>query len=80
MNGAVCQSCGKLRANLHPRKSLLSPKTTFLLCQTCIDAKFEPRWFIIMWGRTKGWDSVSSLIAPKKKYYGDPISAADLIK
>lgn len=80
MNGAKCQSCNKLRAELHGKKSILDPNTTFLMCQTCIDAKFEPRWFIIMWARSNGWDSVSHLIAPKQKYFGDSIPASSLIR
>lgn len=80
MNGATCQSCGKLRASLHVKKSYLDPATTFLMCQTCIDAKFEPRYFIILWGRTNGWESVSHLLAPKQRYSGDPIPAISLIR
>lgn len=80
MNGALCQSCNKSKANLHAHKSTLDPGTVFLMCQTCIDSKFEPRWFVILWGRTNGFESVSKLISPKQRYYGSPIAASDLIR
>lgn len=77
---AYCQSCNKLRDSLHVKQSYLDSGTTFLMCQTCIDARFEPRYFIIVYGRSFGIDSVKQFITPKKRYYGDPIMASDLIR
>jgi hypothetical protein len=49
-----------------------------LMCQTCIDAKYEPRWVIVLAGRSKGADSVKDFII-KRRYVGNDILANELL-
>jgi hypothetical protein len=49
-----------------------------LLCQSCSDSKFEPRWTIILAGRQNGSDYVKEFII-KRKYVGIEISASELL-
>jgi hypothetical protein len=49
-----------------------------MMCQTCIDNKFEPRWIVILAGRTYGVDKVRDFIL-KRRYVGKEIFATDLI-
>jgi hypothetical protein len=48
------------------------------MCQTCIDLKFEPRWVIVLAGRSKGPEVVKDFIT-KKRYLGNEILANELI-
>jgi len=74
----VCYSCNKQKNQLHPVNSLLLKGTSLLLCQTCIDSKFEPRWVVVMAGRQFGPDYVKEYVL-KRRYYGKLILAEDLI-
>ena len=47
------------------------------MCETCINAKFEPRWVVILAGRSNGPDYVKEIIA-KQRYIGKPILASEL--
>jgi hypothetical protein len=49
-----------------------------LICETCIDSKFEPRWIIILAGRQMGSEYVREFVV-KKKYIGNEISASELL-
>ena len=79
MSSLVCQSCGK-----HPRTELVAHKSklianfTLLMCQACIDAKYEPRFLVILFARKNGFESVRDYIK-KHKYFGDEIKASDVI-
>lgn len=77
---AICQSCNKVKAELHVKKSSLISGMNLLMCKTCIASKFEPRFVIILYGRQNGWDSVSPFLVPRQRYVGEPIAASDLIK
>ena len=48
------------------------------MCESCISAKFEPRWAIILAGRQHGSDSVKEYIV-KRRYEGAEISASELL-
>lgn len=74
----LCYSCGASKYQLHPVKSVLVPGNTLLMCQTCIDSKYEPRWIIILAGRTYGIERVRDFIL-KRRYLGKEIFATDLI-
>lgn len=78
MNSISCYSCDKQKANLHAKKSVLIPGVSLLLCQTCIDNKFEPRWTIILSARKNGPDFVRDFII-KHRYIGEEIKATELI-
>lgn len=74
----VCQCCGKPRQNLSPQKSALIKGNTFIACETCREARYEPRHFIIMMGRSFGPASVREYIT-KRLYTGEEITAKELI-
>jgi NMD protein affecting ribosome stability and mRNA decay len=73
----LCYSCNKSKNELSVKKSLLLP-INLLLCQSCSDSKFEPRWTIILAGRQNGSDYVKEFII-KRKYVGVEISASELL-
>jgi hypothetical protein len=72
----ICSSCKKAKHNLSPHKSSLLP-TSLLLCNSCIEAKFEPRHIIILVGRTKGAEHVREYII-QRRYIGEEITAREL--
>ena len=74
----LCYSCGKSRNELHLKKSAIIDGIQLHMCQTCIDAKFEPRWVIILASRQYGPDSVKEYII-KRLYVGDKITGEELI-
>lgn len=73
----VCQSCGKPKADLTPKKSSIMPSATLLLCDHCRENKFEPRYLIVLVGRSKGHGSVREQII-RHLYVGDDITALEL--
>lgn len=74
----ICYSCGKSKNELQPCKSALLNGVTILMCQTCIESKFEPRWVIVLAGRSHGADHVRDFIV-KRRYIGNEIFANELI-
>jgi hypothetical protein len=48
------------------------------MCQTCIDSKYEPRWVVILAGRSSGHEFVKEVIQ-KKRYIGQEITASELL-
>ena len=73
-----CYSCGKQKNELQPKKSDIMNGITVFMCQTCIEAKFEPRWVIVLAGRQKGAEYVRDYII-KRRYVGRIIDAEELI-
>lgn len=73
----VCQSCGKPKADLSPKKSAIAPGVQHLLCPSCRENKFEPRYMIIIVGRSRGVAAVREQIV-KHLYVGDDITALEL--
>ena len=76
MEKILCYSCNKSKNKLSVRKSILIP-INLLMCETCIIAKFEPRWVIILSGRQLGPEAVKEFIV-KKRYLGNDIAASEL--
>jgi len=76
MEKILCYSCNKSKNKLSVRKSILIP-INLLMCETCIIAKFEPRWVIILSGRQLGPEAVKEFIV-KKRYIGNDIAASEL--
>lgn len=74
----VCSSCGKQKLDLHPKKSKLMPSQTLYLCNECIKGKREPRYLIIIAGRSLGAEHVSDYVR-NHRYCGDEIMAKELI-
>lgn len=73
-----CSSCNKQKANLHARRSNLIKGMNLFMCQACIDLKYEPRYVIILHGRSEGPDKVVDYIK-NHRYFGEPILAKELI-
>jgi len=74
----LCFSCSKQKNELHPCQSSILEGVNLFMCQECIDGKYEPRWVVILGGRQKGSDAVRDYII-KRRYYGRPISAEEII-
>jgi protein-arginine kinase activator protein McsA len=74
----LCYSCNKQRAEISLRKSALLSGVNLMLCQQCIDSKFEPRWVVILAGRQQGAQYVRDYVV-KKRYYGKDILGSELI-
>ena len=77
MNKILCYSCNKNKHKLNAKKSSLL-SINLLMCETCINAKLEPRWVVILAGRSSGADSVREFVL-KKRYLGEEISASELL-
>lgn len=77
MDKILCYSCNKSKNKLSIKKSVLLPINLFM-CETCINAKYEPRWVIILAGRQNGMDIVRDVVL-KRRYIGDEISASELM-
>lgn len=73
----LCYSCNKSKNKLNAKRSNLFP-INLLMCETCINSKFEPRWIIILAGRQLGSESVKDFIL-KRRYIGDEITASELL-
>ena len=77
MDKILCYSCNKSKHKLNAKKSSLLP-INLLMCETCINSKLEPRWVIILAGRSNGPDHVREFVL-KKRYLGNEISASELL-
>jgi hypothetical protein len=74
----LCYSCGKTKNDLNSKKSTLLPGIILLMCSTCIENKFEPRWVIILAARRNDASFVRDFIV-KRRYVGNEISGSELI-
>lgn len=77
MEKILCYSCSKTKNQLNAKRSALLP-INLLMCESCITSKFEPRWLIILAGRSNGADYVRDYVL-KKRYVGNEISASELL-
>jgi len=77
MDKILCYSCNKSKSKLNVKKSVLFD-INLLMCESCIESGFEPRWVVILSGRQNGSESVKNIIL-KRKYLGDEISASELL-
>ena len=77
MEKILCYSCNKSKNKLDAKKSSLLP-INLLICETCISAKLEPRWVVILAGRSQGPDYVKEFII-KRRYIGNEITASELL-
>ena len=73
-----CYSCNKLKNELHPKKSDILSSVTVLMCKSCIDAGYEPRWVIVLGGRSLGPVSVRKYVS-KHLYVGKEITGQELL-
>lgn len=73
----VCSVCSAQRQTLHPRKSRLLKSQTLFLCTDCIKGNREPRWLIILVGRTLGQKAVHDYVK-NRRYTGELILAEEI--
>ena len=73
-----CYSCNKDKDKLHPKKSELLDGVISLMCQTCIDLKYEPRWVVVLAARSKGAEKVKDFVI-KRRYLGNEIMGNELL-
>lgn len=74
----LCQSCEKPKNQLFSKNSNIISDIGLVMCQSCIDSKYEPRWIIILAGRSNGPEYVKEYIS-KRRYVGREITANELI-
>lgn len=72
-----CQSCEQPKDKLVVRKSKIMPDMALKMCNMCIDSNYEPRWLVILVGRSKGFGQVEKHIT-KRLYLGEEILASEL--
>lgn len=75
--GSKCTVCGKQKNELRKRISKCLPGVQMFLCKECMDAKREPRGYIILAGRRDGIESIQFWIKPQR-YLGEPITVREL--
>lgn len=78
MSQAECSSCGNQHNDLKAYRSKLLVGTTFLMCPHCRAGKMEPRFAIILAGRSQGVDVVSEYVK-YRRYHGKDILARELM-
>lgn len=74
----ICTSCQKQKHHLRSRPSKLKPDTMIYLCETCFKNNFEPRWIVMMVGRSEGFDAIKGYVKPQR-YIGEPIRLEDMV-
>lgn len=52
MTDTLCQICDKQRNSLVNHKSLINPSMEFMVCSRCAEDNLEPRWLVILMGRS----------------------------
>lgn len=77
MEKILCYSCNKSKNKLDVKKSSLLP-INLLVCESCSSSKLEPRWVVILAGRSSGPDYVKEYII-KRRYLGNEITASELL-
>lgn len=75
----TCDCCQNSKNELFPRKSFVLPGTTYKMCRSCIESRYEPRYAIIVAGRSYGHERVKNIIL-QRRYLGKEISYEEIIK
>jgi len=75
----ICASCGEAKAELHAKRSQLFNSMKILLCNSCTESKYEPRYLVIMYARSRGVDAILSKVINQRRYVGKTIEATDVI-
>ena len=73
-----CNSCNKPKADLLVRRSVLSKGIRLMMCKSCVEAKFEPRYIIVLHGHQHGPEAVKEFIK-NRRYVGEEILASELL-
>lgn len=74
----ICSVCKKNRESVTPKNSDLMPSIRLFLCTECYEGGFEPRYIIILTGRS-GDPKVVAPYLKHHRYHGEAITAKELI-
>lgn len=72
-----CQSCGR-QTEVHAKKSDLFTNMQLLICDDCRERSLEPRWLVVLAGRTFGVKAIDKVLK-SKRYVGKEITASELL-
>lgn len=75
----LCQSCGEQKMSLRKTRSSLIKTMELVMCETCINHKYEPRFIIILAARTAGIQDDVRKIINDRRYLGNEIPARDIL-
>jgi hypothetical protein len=77
MNEMTCQSCDKPKQSLKRVASKLIPGLSVIMCKSCIDSSYEPR-FIIILAYNQENNAVKRYIT-EHRYHGAEIELRDVV-
>lgn len=75
----LCQSCDQQKASLQKVNSVLIKGWSINMCKTCVEAKLEPRSYVILAIRQFGVTDIAKKFINEKRYLGEPIPASDVV-
>jgi NAD-dependent SIR2 family protein deacetylase len=73
----LCSSCKKQKKDIHLHTSRLIKSMKLYYCNKCELEKLEPRFVIILAGRSQGMGVISDYLK-RHRYLGDEITAKEL--
>ena len=73
----TCSVCKRERHKVTTKKSALMTGVDLILCNECFDAKREPRWTIVLAGRSGKIEQIRPFLK-NHRYVGDKITAAEI--
>lgn len=73
----ICSVCKKNKHTVTTKKSALMPGVDLILCNECLDEKREPRWTIVLAGRSGKIKEIRPFLR-HHRYVGDKITAAEI--
>jgi hypothetical protein len=73
----ICSVCKKSRNDITRKNSILIPGINVYLCNECLAEKREPRWLIVLAGRSGRFDAIRPFLK-NRRYVGDDITAEEL--
>ena len=75
----LCSVCKKQRNTVTPKKSNLMKDVDLFLCNECLEGKREPRYLIVLAGRSGIDMTVLRPYLRNHRYCGDEITAKELL-
>jgi hypothetical protein len=74
----ICYSCTSSKSKINAVDSRLLNGIKLLMCSTCIDKNYEPRWAIVISARHGGSEKIKDYVL-NKRYIGEDIVASELL-
>lgn len=75
----ICSVCKKQKNTVTPKKSGLMKEIDLFLCNECLEDKREPRYLIVLAGRSGVDMAVIRPYLKNHRYVGDEITAKELL-